>query len=468
LLTKGISELKLSGPRIVGNSINQVSQDVLGIATPNCIANQWAMVLGYFRPSDTGIWSIRIECDGMSFLWIGNSALRTFTESDTDILKNDNYDYRLVTGAVNVTAGQYYPIRYIYGNEQYNCARFKIYLARPQSSRWFSDLTDLVFFPDSNSALDTWNIPPIITATQPSSVITAASVKGWSYIGWWRPWFNSSVQDIEFFEGPADFRGISTEFNGLSDIVPMETCAANVSLMLLTYFTAPNTGYWGVRAFYDDNGYMWVGSDALNNYTIHNAFISATRRGLYSQHMYLEEDKEYPIRVAYGNGVGCANFYFHLAAPYGNIWSEYEDYMNTFSNSDILNSDWSLPPLDSANITEFTNSLSIYANVSGIVTKYYFPGPENYYDRFLNRWYRVARGQLWSMTLETYASIGFGSIVMPDDQQLGVLRTAVRTPFNNGSSSYFLIVLPNGEYLQVAEVSTYTTAGSRVMIGSSA
>jgi hypothetical protein len=141
--------------------------------------------------------------------------------------------------------------------------------------------------------------------------------------------------------------------------------------------------------------------------------------------------------------------------------------MNTFSNSDILNSGWSLPPLDSANIAEFTNSLSIYANVSGIVTKYYFPGPQNYYDRFLNRWYRVERGQLWSMTLETYASIGFGSIVMPEDEQLGVLRDAVKTPFNNGSSSYFLIILPSGEYLQVAEVTTYTTAGSRVMIGSS-
>jgi hypothetical protein len=459
--------LKNSGPRIIGNTIKEINQYALGIATPNCIANQWAMAIGYFRPNETGTWSIRIESDGMSFLWIGDTALQTFSEKNADVIKNDNFGYKLVTGTVNITAKMYYPIRYIFGNEQYSCASFKIYFARPRSNLWFSDFTGLIFYPDHGDLMNTWLFPPLINAPSAVNASTAANVTGWTYIGWNTTWVTNDRNDISLFDTPANFRGYASEFNGLTDIFPVVNCAANVSFMLLSYFTAPSTGYWGVRAFFDDAGFVWIGQSALNNYTTSNALLSAYTRGLYSGHVRLEVNKKYPIRIAYGNGAGCATLYFYLAAPDNTIWSVYESYMKTAPNNLTQTLGWRLPSLDNATVTEFTNSITLVANVSGILTKYYFPGPQSYYDAVLDTFYRVERGQLFSMSLETYASIGFGSLIQPKLEQLALLRTAATTPLSTGSASYFLLSFLKYEHLQVAEISFYTILGTKITLDQS-
>lgn len=68
---------------------------------------------GYILADYTGTWSFTITSDDGSYVWIGNTAVSGYTTGNA--LASASYAGP-GTGTVSLTAGEYYPIRLLYGN----------------------------------------------------------------------------------------------------------------------------------------------------------------------------------------------------------------------------------------------------------------------------------------------------------------------------------------------------------------
>jgi hypothetical protein len=73
--------------------------------------------LGYFLPASTAIYTFGIASDDAGYLWIGDTAVSGYTTSNAIIaqpgLRGAAYTY---SGNIALTAGVYYPIRFMTGN----------------------------------------------------------------------------------------------------------------------------------------------------------------------------------------------------------------------------------------------------------------------------------------------------------------------------------------------------------------
>jgi hypothetical protein len=73
--------------------------------------------IGYFLPATTGRYNFAIASDDAGYLWLGSTAVSGFTTSNSIIaqpgLRGASYSY---SNNINLTAGVYYPIRFITGN----------------------------------------------------------------------------------------------------------------------------------------------------------------------------------------------------------------------------------------------------------------------------------------------------------------------------------------------------------------
>jgi hypothetical protein len=78
---------------------------------PSNTSYQW---LGYFRAPNTANYIFTAAGDDSSALWIGPKAITSYTIDNADILNTTNDDTS--SDPIALTAGQYYPIRVIYGN----------------------------------------------------------------------------------------------------------------------------------------------------------------------------------------------------------------------------------------------------------------------------------------------------------------------------------------------------------------
>jgi hypothetical protein len=83
----------------------------LPLGVPPNTSYQW---LGYFRAPNTANYIFTAAGDDSSALWIGDKAITAYTIDNADILNIDNND--TPSDPIALTAGQYYPIRVIYGN----------------------------------------------------------------------------------------------------------------------------------------------------------------------------------------------------------------------------------------------------------------------------------------------------------------------------------------------------------------
>ena len=75
--------------------------------------NTTVLYTGYLLATYTGTWTFTITSDDASYLWIGNTAVSGYSTSNE--LTSANYEGP-GTGTISLTAGQYYPIRLLYGN----------------------------------------------------------------------------------------------------------------------------------------------------------------------------------------------------------------------------------------------------------------------------------------------------------------------------------------------------------------
>lgn len=75
--------------------------------------NTTELYIGYFLADYTGTWSFTITSDDASYLWIGTNAVSGYTTGNA--LASASY-LGPGTGTISLTAGNYYPIRLLYGN----------------------------------------------------------------------------------------------------------------------------------------------------------------------------------------------------------------------------------------------------------------------------------------------------------------------------------------------------------------
>jgi hypothetical protein len=75
--------------------------------------NTTVLYTGYLLATYTGTWTFTLTSDDSSYLWIGSTAVSGYTTSNE--LTTASY-LGAGSGTISLTAGQYYPIRLLYGN----------------------------------------------------------------------------------------------------------------------------------------------------------------------------------------------------------------------------------------------------------------------------------------------------------------------------------------------------------------
>jgi hypothetical protein len=92
-----------------------------------------------------------------------------------------------------------------------------------------------------------------------------------------------------------------------------------VSIWWGGYFVPDESGTWDFQLTSDDASFLWLGTNAVNNYQTNNAIVAlpGTHGPItQSNSLYLEKDKVYPIRIQYGNFAGTyGTFKFEVRAP---------------------------------------------------------------------------------------------------------------------------------------------------------
>jgi hypothetical protein len=77
------------------------------------VENITVLYTGYLLADYTGTWTFEITSDDASYVWIGSTAITGYTTGNK--LATASY-LGPGTGTISLTAGEYYPIRLLYGN----------------------------------------------------------------------------------------------------------------------------------------------------------------------------------------------------------------------------------------------------------------------------------------------------------------------------------------------------------------
>jgi len=122
-LTPGVTQVGIRKVTYIGYHNDDVAFTDTATATASTTANNFVIAsiaenttvlyTGYLLASYTGTWTFTITSDDASYLWIGNTAVSGYTTSNE--LAGASWSGP-GTGTISLTAGEYYPIRVLYGN----------------------------------------------------------------------------------------------------------------------------------------------------------------------------------------------------------------------------------------------------------------------------------------------------------------------------------------------------------------
>ena len=140
-------------------------------------------------------------------------------------------------------------------------------------------------------------------------------------------------------EGRAiDFSTIqsSTSGSNFSELINKNN-GNNLSVEWFGYIYATETGNWGFSLSSDDGSYLWLGNNAINDYSISSSFIN--NGGTHStvtktKTKYLVKNTYYPIRIQYGQKYGNYNFGFTISPPSNPSKTNAYDVLYAFYNND--------------------------------------------------------------------------------------------------------------------------------------
>jgi hypothetical protein len=161
----------------------------------------------------TGTWTFTLTSDDGAYLWIGNTAVSGYSTSNE--LTSANYEGP-GTGTISLTAGQYYPIRLLYGNGPSGGGLTLTYAHTGQSAT--SDFTGKLFSPSVSLVQGR----PWITTTSAFTFFeafgTTAAISTTRYVSGNKIYSESSTYDVPSFQ-PArvivnDIEVVNTELRG--------------------------------------------------------------------------------------------------------------------------------------------------------------------------------------------------------------------------------------------------------------
>jgi hypothetical protein len=192
---------------------------------------------------------------------------------------------------------------------------------------------------------------------------TAGSNNGFitrSYSGYWN-------SDVNFF-------GNNTYNSQLNTTFIYFDISQNTSISLFGYLLAPVSGVYNFSMTNDDNGYAWIGDNALNP-TMSNPFIGSGI-GSASASISLVAGTAYPLRIYVGNGGGPGYLYFDFTLPTGTkIPYEFTGYV--FTSVNIITDDYLVDTYKQFNpnfrIFSNANDCSLYLDFQDITNQ---PGIE--------------------------------------------------------------------------------------------
>jgi hypothetical protein len=121
------------------------------------------LYLGYILADYTGTWTFSLTSDDGSYLWIGNTAISGYTTSNTLINNGGLHGSATVSATINLTAGQYYPIRVLYGNSPSAGVLSLTYAHTGQSATY--DYTGKAFRNSPGAAISTGGDPNSVNGT---------------------------------------------------------------------------------------------------------------------------------------------------------------------------------------------------------------------------------------------------------------------------------------------------------------
>ena len=114
------------------------------VVSANPETEQTKVMLGYFKPTETGSHTFTTTSSDMSYLWIGDKALAGYTPSNALVDNGGTHPTNYVAGSITLTAGEYYPIRVIYGNVDASFGSLQVRWIGP-STTTSNDWTGVIF-----------------------------------------------------------------------------------------------------------------------------------------------------------------------------------------------------------------------------------------------------------------------------------------------------------------------------------
>ena len=91
------------------------------ISIPNLPEYTSIMLIGYMKVTYTGTYTFYLDCDDGAYMWFGDDAIDNWKDTEGilinyDINNGGEHGQQEVAGTVNLTAGNYIPIRVVFGN----------------------------------------------------------------------------------------------------------------------------------------------------------------------------------------------------------------------------------------------------------------------------------------------------------------------------------------------------------------
>ena len=180
--------------------------------------NTTVLYTGYLLATYTGTWTFTLTSDDGAYLWIGNTAVSGYSTSNE--LTSANYEGP-GTGTISLTAGQYYPIRLLYGNGPSGGSLTLTYAHTGQTAT--SDFSGKLFSPSVSLVQGRPWIETVSTFTFYEAFGTTTAISITRYVSGNKIYAESSTYDVPSYQ-PArvvvnDIQVANTELRGHTLVV---------------------------------------------------------------------------------------------------------------------------------------------------------------------------------------------------------------------------------------------------------
>jgi hypothetical protein len=180
--------------------------------------NTTVLYTGYLLATYTGTWTFTINSDDASYLWIGSTAVSGYSTGNE--LTSSSY-LGPGTGTISLTAGQYYPIRLLYGNGPAGGNLTLTYAHTGQAAT--SDFSGKLFSPDVRLVEGRPWITTTSAFTFHEAFGTTTAISTTRYVSGNKIYAESSTYDVPSFQ-PArvivnDIEVVITELRGHTLVV---------------------------------------------------------------------------------------------------------------------------------------------------------------------------------------------------------------------------------------------------------